>query len=79
MQDRLKLGHGDTLKQVRTREVGFMGDTDITDFVILDSEGNVVGRVEFSEHVAVNGFRRTNTVVQKDAQGNTIVSESWNP
>lgn len=60
------------------REVGFMGDTDVTDFEILDAGATLQGRVELSEHIAVNGFRRTNTVIQKDAQGNTVVAESWN-
>lgn len=79
MRDRLKLEEGHTVKLVKSREIGFMGETDVSDFEILDANGNVVGSVELSEHTAVKGFRKTNRVVQRDAQGNTVVSETWNP
>lgn len=79
MRDRLKLEEGHTVKLVKSREIGFMGETDVSDFEILDANGNVVGSVELSEHIAVKGFRKTNKVVQRDAQGNTVVSETWNP
>jgi len=79
MHDRLKLEEGHTVKLVKSREIGFMGETDVSDFQILDANGNVVGSVELSEHIAVKGFRKTNKVVQRDAQGTTVVSETWNP
>ncbi|EMF61793.1 Hypothetical protein EPM1_1115 [Stenotrophomonas maltophilia EPM1] len=56
-----------------------MGETDVTDYEILDADGKVVGTVELREHIAVRGFQKTNTVVQRDADGRTVVSESWNP
>lgn len=79
MEERLKLEEGHTVRFLRSRETGFRGERDVSDYEILDAEGNVVGSVQLSEHMAVRGFRVTNTVVQKDAQGNTVHTESWNP
>ncbi|HDS1227343.1 hypothetical protein I5U05_003240 [Stenotrophomonas maltophilia] len=79
MLDRLKLEQGQTVRLVSSREIGFMGETDVTDYEILDADGKVVGTVELREHIAVRGFQKTNTVVQRDADGRTVVSESWNP
>lgn len=79
MRDKLKLEAGQTVKLVKSREIGFRGETDVSEYNVLDADGQVVGTVELSEHIAVRGFRKTNTVVQKDAQGNTVVSETWTP
>lgn len=79
MRDKLKLEVGQTVKFVKSREIGFRGETDVSEYNVLDANGHVVGTVELSEHIAVRGFRKTNTVVQKDAQGNTLVSETWTP
>ncbi|WP_295547389.1 hypothetical protein [uncultured Stenotrophomonas sp.] len=79
MRDKLKLAEDDTLKYKSSRTRGFAGQTDITEYDILDAAGNLIGSVEFTEDVAVRGFRQTNTVVQRDAQGAVVVSTSWNP
>lgn len=79
MRDKLKLAEDDTLKYKSSRTKGFAGQTDITEYDILDAAGNLVGSVEFTEDVAVRGLRHTNTVVQRDAQGKVVVSTSWNP
>lgn len=54
-----------------------MGETDITDYQIIGSEGNVVGSVVYTDHTAVRGLTRTQTIEQRDQAGNTVVSESW--
>lgn len=79
MRDKLKLAEDDTLKYKSSRTRGFAGQTDITEYDILDAAGNLIGSVEFTEDVAVRGFRQTNTVVQRDARGTVVVSTSWNP
>lgn len=79
MRDKLKISEGDTLKFESSRSKGFMGETDVTDYTILDSSGNVVGTVEYTEHTAVRGLRTTNSVVQKDVQGKVVIQASWHP
>lgn len=79
MQDKLKLAAGETLKHETSHSKGFMGETDVTIYAILDSAGRVVGSVEHTEHTAVRGFRVTHTVVQKDLAGSVIVHTSWQP
>ena len=77
MKDKLKLAPGETLKHENSRSKGFMGETDITIYSVLDAFGNVVGSVEHTVHTAVKGFRVTNTVVQRGADGTTLVDTSW--
>ncbi|RDZ27998.1 hypothetical protein [Lysobacter silvisoli] len=77
MKDKLKLAPGETLRHENSQSKGFMGETDITNYSVLDSAGNVVGTVEHTEHTAVRGFRVSNSVVQKDSQGNVLVNTNW--
>ncbi|MEK0269873.1 hypothetical protein WM008_09430 [Vibrio vulnificus] len=77
MKTRIKLSNGEMLKRISSRTKGFMGETDITDYQIIGSEGNVVGSVVYTDHTAIRGLTRTQTVEQKDQAGNTVVSESW--
>ncbi len=77
MQEKLKLAPGESLRLDGSHSKGFMGETDVTNYSVLDTSGNIVGTVEYTEHMAVKGFRVTNTVVQKDLQGNIIVKASW--
>ena len=79
MKAKVKLSEGQVLRLEKSRSEGFMGETDITEYSIVDAAGNVVGSVEFTDHTAVKGFRRTCTMVQKDKQGKTVVQESWRP
>lgn len=79
MQEKLKLAKGETVAFVSSRSRGFASETDVSEYNVLDADGEVIGTVVFTEHTAVRGFRVTNTVVQKDAQGNVLVSETWNP
>ncbi|MEZ8316804.1 hypothetical protein [Vibrio splendidus] len=77
MKTRIKLNDGEVLKRISSRTKGFMGETDITDYQIIDSDGNTVGTVVYTDHTAVRGLTRTQTVEQKDHEGITVVSESW--
>lgn len=77
MQKNLKLNPGETLRFDSSRSTGFMGETDVSSYSILDASGNVVGNVEHTEHTAVKGFRVSNTVVQKSNDGTILVQHSW--
>lgn len=79
MKEKLKLAAGEKLKHVNSRSQGFMGETDVTSYLILDASDNIVGSVEHTEHTAVKGFRVTHSVVQKDSNGNIVVQTSWQP
>lgn len=77
MESKLKLNAGDTLKQIGHKMKGSMQETDIWTYEILNRDGEVVGSVVHTDHTAIKGFRRTQTVEQKDSSGNVIVSTSW--
>lgn len=77
MESKLKLNVGDTLKQIDHKMKGFMQETDIWTYLILNKDGEVVGSVRHTEHTAVKGFRKTQSVEQKDSSGNILVSTSW--
>lgn len=77
MKSKLKLNIGEEIKRTSSRTKGFMGETDITEYQIVNQAGEVVGTVTHTDHTAVRGFKRTQTVEQKDLAGNTIVSEAW--
>lgn len=78
-QDRLVLLNGQTLKYVSSREKGFMGETDVDTYDVVDATGTVVGRVVYEKHIAVKGFKVTERVEQRDATGKVIVETSWHP
>lgn len=77
MESKLKLNEGDTLKQTDHRMKGPMQETDIWTYSVLNKDGEVVGSVVHTDHTAIKGFRRTQTVEQKDSSGTVIVSTSW--
>lgn len=77
MKSKLKLASGETLRHEGSRSEGFMGETDIASYSVIDVAGNVVGTVEHTQHTAVKGFRVSNAVVQRDLQGTILVDTSW--
>ena len=77
MRDKLKLADDDTLRFESSRSKGFLEETDVTDYSIIDVMGNVVGTVEYTEHTKVNGLRTVHSVVQRDAQGREVVRTQW--
>ncbi len=77
MKEKLKLNQGETLNLVKSRSEGFMAETDVDDYEIVNAAGEVVGSVTYTNHTAVKGFRVTQSVVQKDANGKVIVDTRW--
>lgn len=77
MRTKIKLNPGEELKHETSRSKGTMGQTDITTYSIINSEGEILGTVIHEDHTSLNGFRRTQHVTQRDQSGKTIVQESW--
>ena len=77
MESKLKLNVGDTLKQTNHRMKGPMQEIDIWEYDILNKNGETVGTVIHTDHTAIKGFGRTQTVEQKDISGKIIVYISW--
>lgn len=77
MRDRVKLNLGEELKHESSRTKGFMGEEDTEEYSVLNSEGFVVGKVTYTNHTAVKGFKITRTLFQTDSTGKVIVDERW--
>ncbi|MEA5670507.1 hypothetical protein VA602_04055 [Pseudomonas sp. MH2] len=77
MQSRVKLNAGESLKFISSHSKGFIAEEDITEYSVVDSQGQIVGAVVHRDHTAVNGFRRSQSVRQTDINGKVIVDESW--
>lgn len=77
MRTKIKLNSGEELKHESSRSKGTMGQTDIVTYSVVNSEGDVVGKVIYEDHTSLNGFKRTQHVTQTDESGKTIVQESW--
>jgi hypothetical protein len=74
-KEKLQLKDGESLKLERRYSEGFMQETDVEVYRIVDGTGDVTGQVKYTDHTAVRGFRRTLRVVQTDATGKTVVDE----
>lgn len=74
-KDKLRLKDGESLELERRYMEGFMQETDVEVYRIVSYTGEVTGRVKYTDHTAVRGFRRTIRVVQTDANGDTVVDE----
>jgi len=77
IKKRLVLKDGESVESKGSRTKGFMGETDIYSYEIVDASGKVVGSAEHTHHTAVKGFKVTETLTQKDSNGNIIVDERW--
>jgi hypothetical protein len=77
LKDKVKLNPGEELKFESSHSKGFMAEEDINEYSVVNSEGLVVGKVKHTDHTAVRGFRRTQTVRQTDLNGTVIVDEHW--
>jgi hypothetical protein len=77
MEDRLKLAPGQSLKLEGRREKGTMGQTEIYTYAVINSAGENVGSVVYTDHTALRGLGRTQSVVQKDTSGQVLVDVSW--
>lgn len=76
-RDKVMLKDGEKLKHEHSYSKGFMSEEDINEYVVLDAQGTVVGKVVHTDHTAVKGFRRTQTVHQIDAEGRVLTDERW--
>jgi hypothetical protein len=54
-----------------------MAEEDIYEYSILNPEGEVVGSVTRTDHTAIKGFRRTQSVRQRDNHNAVVVDETW--
>lgn len=78
-ESKVVLQRGESLTRTGSRQTGFMQETDIDNYDVVDGDGNTNGTVEIRDHTAVRGLRRTITVIQRDSSGKIVVNEVWNP
>ena len=78
-KSRVILNDGESLRHDRSSTEGFMQETDIDIYSIVQPDGTVTGSVSVTDHTAVKGFKRTMRVVQVDAHGKGVVDESFRP
>lgn len=74
---KVKLQDGEQLQRTRSATKGFMGEEDVNEYLIVNAKGETVGTVVHTDHTAVKGFRRTQTVRQVDSSGNVVTDERW--
>ena len=77
MKDKLKLNNGDTLKLENHRSKGSLDEMDIYTYSIVNSEGEIVGSVIYTDNTSIRGFKRTQKLEQKDISGKLVVNEFW--
>ena len=73
METKIRLNPGETLKPTGNRSKGPLAETDIYSYAII----NETGSVEHTDHISINGLKRSQHVVQKDSAGNVIVEVRW--
>ncbi len=78
METKIKLKPGERLKLVNSASKGMLAETDVFTYSVLDEHGQVVGSVLHADHTSIKApFRRTQSVVQRDASGAVVVDEQW--
>lgn len=77
MQNRIKISNDEVLIEKSHRTKGPLSETDIWTYSIVNSLGEQVGTVVHEDHTSIKGFRRTQSVEQRDASGSIVVSETW--
>lgn len=77
MKSKIKFNPGESLKRESSRSKGSMAQTDIDTYSIINEAGEIVGTVVHEDHTSINGFKRTQSVTQRDKNGTIIVQESW--
>lgn len=68
---------GETLSHESSRMKGTMQETDIDTYAVLNSMGEKVGSVVYTVHTAINGFKITRSIEQRDTVGKLIVDVRW--
>jgi uncharacterized protein YfaP (DUF2135 family) len=78
MKEKLNLEPGDTLRLDKSYQKGFMAETDVELYSVLDASGQVKGRVQFTEHTNVKAPHTvTCHVMQWDSDSKMIVDDRW--
>lgn len=78
MRNRIKILNDETLVEQSHKSKGSLSETDIWTYSIVNSRGEKMGTVVHEDHTSLKGFRRTQSVEQRDACGSIVVSETWN-
>lgn len=76
-KSKLVLEQGETLKHAGSKSKGFMMETDVATYDVVDADGQKRGSVTVEDHTAVRGFNRTIRLVQVNDAGKTLVEETW--
>jgi hypothetical protein len=77
MNEKLRLAPGESLRSIGHRTKGPLEETEIYSYEVVAENGHVVGSVEHTVHVTINGLKTRNYVVQKDSTGVVVVEERW--
>lgn len=62
---------------IKSSSKGFMQETDLMIYDVIDASGKKTGTVEVEDHTAVKGFRRTVSFIQRGVDGKVLVDDSW--
>lgn len=76
-EDKLILNPGEVLVEESHRMKGSLQETDIYTYSIQNAAGENVGSVVRTDHTAIRGFARTQSVEQRDSTGTVIVDLRW--
>lgn len=77
LTEQLQLKEGETLCVDSSRQTGPLANIDITNYSVLDAQGNVIGKVEYTEDMAIKGFKVTHKAVRTDLDGKTVLQKFW--
>ena len=77
VKTKVKLQSGESLVLRSSTTKGTLQEMDVDNFDIVDQSGNVVGTVTYTNHTAIKGFKRTQTLLQRDSKGSVVIDESW--
>jgi len=77
-KNKLKLREGDELKFISEFKAGHLGQKERYNYEIINTQGEVVGRIKYVEHTLTTPpFTESYTLQQYDRNENEIISESW--
>ena len=74
---KLVLKEGEVLEHVSHRMKGTLQEEDIDTYDILNASGEKVGSVTHTDHTAIRGFTRTQTIEQYNSEGKLVVDTRW--
>lgn len=77
LESKLLLQAGETLKLISSSCKGFMQETDLMTYDVINASGDKVGTVEVEDHTAVKGFRRTVSFIQRGIDGKVLIDDAW--